>query len=130
MSMENGFIPTSKIERGIEKFPTKAELDAKFIELLAGKEFIERREGKIEFNDKEEITRYDITFILEGGAEREFNFQRAEYNYSEEGLDKMGANEKQRKNLRFSASISKGDDEESYPRTVANYLDGLWSIPR
>jgi len=63
----------------------------------------------------------------------EFNYQRATYFYVEAGLNLIGANEAQKKNLRFSASIHtvtyNADGMPDGGGCVANYLDGVWSIP-
>jgi len=58
--MEDQPTPTKNIEKGPERFPTKEELDAKFVELLGGKKYSEGKETKLEVGTDGSVFRYDV----------------------------------------------------------------------
>jgi hypothetical protein len=100
-----------------EQFPSQEEVKSAFETILGGREYKELRLR----SDDEGVHMYEIVITLENGEKREYNYQKAKYDFREKSLP-VGA--------QFSASIHMTRyDADGIPydgQCVANYLDGVW----
>lgn len=109
----------NNFEKGPEQFPSLEEIKSVLEGILKGREY---KELKNQSDDKG-VSCYEIEVVLENGEKAEYNFQRANYDYTRPDLNAEA---------RFSASIHVVFyDADGLPvggECVANYLDGNWQV--
>lgn len=100
-----------------ERFPTQEEIKSALEVILRGKEYTQTQLR----SNGEEVELYEVEVLLEGGERREYNYQKAGYDYTGATLPESA---------KFFASIhmTKYDsDGISYDgECVANYRNGVW----
>lgn len=117
VSLENNYIEQKKLP---EQFPSQQEIKSIFEMMTQGKEY---KEIRLKSNE-EGVYLFEIEVTLENGEKREYNYQKATYNYRDTTLPL---------NAQFSASIHVINyDSDGIPyggECVANYRDGKWKYP-